>query len=49
MYYLTTFLLIELLVLRALILACKQQSGGWNYGQICQMEGEGELCMHLCV
>ena len=22
---------------------------GWNYGQICQMDGEGELCTCLCV
>ena len=33
------------LVLPALVCACKQESGGWNYGQICQMEGEGELRM----
>ena len=31
----------------ALVFACKQES--WNYGQICQMEGEGELCTRLCV
>jgi hypothetical protein len=37
------------LVLLALISACKQESGGWNYGHIFKMEGEGELCMHLCV
>ena len=36
-------------MLPALVFACKQESGGYNYGQICQLEGEGELCMHLCV
>ena len=36
-------------MLPALILACKQESGGYNYGQICQMEGEGELFIHICV
>ena len=46
---LTTSVLSESLVLPALVFACKQESGGYNYGQICQMEGEGELCMRLCV
>jgi hypothetical protein len=43
------FLLTKSLVLPTLIFACMQESGGWSYGQICQMEGEGELCMRLCV
>jgi hypothetical protein len=32
-----------------LFFACKQESGGCNSGQNCQIEGEGELCMRLCV
>ena len=36
-------------MLPALVFACKQESGGYNYGQIYQMEGEGELCTRLCV
>ena len=43
------FFIDESLVLPALVLDCKQESGGYNHGQICQMEGEGELCMCLCV
>jgi hypothetical protein len=35
------------LVLPALVFACKQESGGYNYGKICQMEGE--LCTRLRV
>ena len=36
-------------MLSALVFACKQESGGYNYGQIFHMEGEGYLCMRLCV
>jgi hypothetical protein len=43
------YLIDESLVLPALDLVCKQESGEYNYGQICQMEGVGELCTHLCV
>ena len=37
------------MVLPALVFARKQESAGYNHGQICQREGEEELCMHLCV
>jgi hypothetical protein len=43
------FLKTESLVLPAVIFACEQESGEYKYGQICQMEGEGELCTCLCV
>ena len=43
------FFIDESLVLPALVFACKQESGGYNYGQIYQMEGETELCTCLCV
>ena len=36
-------------MLPAFIFACKQESGGQSCGRIYQMEGEGELCTHLCV
>ena len=40
---------IESLVLPALVFACMQESGGYNYGQIYQMEGGGELvCISVC-
>ena len=47
--FIIVFLWIKSLVLPAVMFACKQESGEYNYGQICQMEGEGELCMCLCV
>ena len=36
-------------MLPAFIFDCMQDLGGSNDGQICQMEGEGELCTRLRV